>query len=178
MIRKWLETKISVKTGIHYCSFPHHMVPSRGELQYEHCTYSTAFLSLPHTHTLCRTSHSACTTERIEWSSWLIEAQAFLRSHNSAPRPPPPPLSVSKLSLFLLFPVCRRSSLPTGRGGGWVWSRIIRPQESLGLCKSFNPLWCKPTCVWHEKPNRGHEWNNFCNYIHNLRKSVTKCINK
>ncbi len=120
--------------------------------------YSTAFLSLPHTHTLCRPSQSACKTERIEWFYWLIEDQAFLRSHNSAPRPPPPPLSVSKLSLFLILPVCRRSSLLTGGGGrGRVWSRIIRPQESLGLYKSFKPLWCKPTCVWHDKSNGGHE---------------------
>jgi hypothetical protein len=90
--------------------------------------------------------------------NWLIEDQAFLRFHDSAPRPPPPPLSVIKLSLFLILPVCRRVQLTDGRKrGGWVWSRIIRPQESLGLCKSFNPLWCKPTCVWHDKSNKGHE---------------------
>jgi hypothetical protein len=32
--------------------------------------------------------------------------------------PPPPPLPVSKLTFFLSLPVCRRSSLLTGEGGG------------------------------------------------------------
>jgi hypothetical protein len=36
-------------------------------------------------------------------------------SYDSAPRPPPP---VSMLPLFLCFPVGRRSSLLTGKGGG------------------------------------------------------------
>jgi hypothetical protein len=35
------------------------------------------------------------------------------------------------------------SSLLTGEGRGRAWSRIIRPQERLGLYKSFNPLWLK-----------------------------------
>ena len=40
---------------------------------------------------------------------------------------------VSKLSLILSLPVCRRSSLLTGKGDGrgWAWSRIIRQQEGL-----------------------------------------------
>jgi hypothetical protein len=152
MIRKWLETKISVKTGIYYCSFPHHMVPSWGKLQYEHYTVLHSWVSL--IHTLYAEQVILHVKQRgLNDFNCLIEDQAFLRSHNSAPRPPPLPLSVSKWSLFLIIPVCRRSSLLTGGGGGRVWSRIIRPQESLGLYKSFNPLWCKPTCVWHEKPN-------------------------
>jgi hypothetical protein len=56
----------------------------------------------------------------------LTEGQAFLRAHDSAPRPPPSP-PVCQLRLSLSLPVCRRPSLLTGYGGrGWVWSRIIR----------------------------------------------------
>ncbi len=56
--------------------------------------------------------------ESIEW---FIENQAFLRSYDSAPRPPPlpSPSLVSKLSLFLSLSVCRRSGeVGSGRGGG------------------------------------------------------------
>jgi hypothetical protein len=49
---------------------------------------------------------------------------------------PTPSLSpVSKLSLFLGLPVCRRR----GRRS-WARSQIIRPRESLALNKSFNTL--------------------------------------
>ncbi len=35
----------------------------------------------------------------------------------------------------------KRGKLLTGEGGaGWAWSRIIRPQESMALYKSFNSL--------------------------------------
>ncbi len=64
----------------------------------------------------------------------------------SSPTPSPP--SVSKLSLFLIFIVCRRSSLLTGEAGrGRVWARnqIIRPGESLALYKSFNTLLSHPS---------------------------------
>ncbi len=44
-----------------------------------------------------------------------IEDRAFLRSYDSAPRPPSP---IGKLSLFLSVPVCRRSSLLTGEEVG------------------------------------------------------------
>ncbi len=48
----------------------------------------------------------------------------------------PPPSPVSKLSLFLSLPVCRRSSLLMGDGGGggrmgWGRSQIIWRRESL-----------------------------------------------
>ncbi len=46
--------------------------------------------------------------------------QALLRSYDLAPRPPPPPSHVSKLSLFVSLPVYCRSSLLTGGGGGGV----------------------------------------------------------
>ncbi len=45
-----------------------------------------------------------------ECVEWFIEDQAL-----NHPLPPPP---VSKLSLFLSLPICRRSSLLTGEGGG------------------------------------------------------------
>ncbi len=57
----------------------------------------------------------------------------------STPTPYPPPSPVSKVTLFLSLSVCRRSSLLTEEGGGG-WSRIIRPQESLALHKTFNTL--------------------------------------
>ncbi len=54
--------------------------------------------------------------------------------------PHPPLLGASCLS----FPVCRWPSLPTGEGGGWGRSQIIRRWEGLTLYKSyksFNALW-------------------------------------
>jgi hypothetical protein len=47
-----------------------------------------------------------------------LQDQAFLRSYDSAPCSPLPPLPVVKLSLFLSLPVYRRSSLLTGEGEG------------------------------------------------------------
>jgi hypothetical protein len=76
-----------------------------------------------------------------EYIEWFIEDQAFLRSYDSIPSPPPFS-PVSKLSLlFLSLPVCRRSSLLTDEGDGegvGARSQIIRPRESLGLYKSLN----------------------------------------
>jgi hypothetical protein len=46
---------------------------------------------------------------RSESIEYLIEVQAFSPSYNLAP--PSPPSHLSKLSLFLSFPVYRRSSL-------------------------------------------------------------------
>jgi hypothetical protein len=47
----------------------------------------------------------------------IYRKPSFLQSSDSAPCPPPSPLSVSKLSLFLSLPVCRQSRLLTGEGG-------------------------------------------------------------
>jgi hypothetical protein len=72
-----------------------------------------------------------------------IEGQAFLRSYDSVLGSPTPfPNSpVSKLSLFLSLPVCRRSSLLTGEGeGGGHGAESFDSQESLALYKSFNTL--------------------------------------
>ncbi len=67
--------------------------------------------------------HSLQMPESIEW---FIEDQAFSPSYDLAPPAPPLPSSVSKLSLFLRLPVCRR----TGGGRGWGRSQIIRRQEA------------------------------------------------
>ncbi len=71
-----------------------------------------------------------CAAESIEW---FIEDQAFLRSYDSAPRPPPSPLSRQQLVSLFSLPVCP--------GRAYRRSQIIRPQECLVLCKSFNTLW-------------------------------------
>ncbi len=48
-------------------------------------------------------------------------------SYGSAPCPPPPPL------------FRHRSSFLTGRvGGGWAWSRIIQPQDSIAFYASLH----------------------------------------
>ncbi len=54
------------------------------------------------------------------------------------------PSLVSKLGRRHTGRLRKRDNLADGRGGGWrgrAWSRIIRPQESLVLYKSFNTLW-------------------------------------
>ncbi len=68
---------------------------------------------------------------------WMVyRGPSFLGVAWFAPPPDPPPFSVSKLSLFLILPVCRRSiSLMVGTG--WGRSRIIRRRESLVLFKPF-----------------------------------------
>jgi len=61
------------------------------------------------------TTHAPFTNrQRIDW---FIEGQPFLWWYDSAPRPPSPS-PVSKLSLLHSLPVCRRSSLLAGEGGG------------------------------------------------------------
>ncbi len=69
--------------------------------------------------------------ESIEW---FIEAQAFLRSDDSAPHPPSfPPYPVSCISFSVYM--CVAVELTDGRGvRGWARSQIIRPQESLAIC--------------------------------------------
>jgi hypothetical protein len=52
------------------------------------------------------------------------------------PRPLPPSLGISKLSLLFSLPVCRRSSLLMGEGR----NQIIRRRESLVFYESFNTL--------------------------------------
>jgi hypothetical protein len=77
--------------------------------------------------------------ERIEW---FIEVQAVLQSMIRL-HPPPFPLSpVSSCLSFSVFLCAHGPSYGGERGGrGRAWSRIIGQQKSLGLYKSFNPLW-------------------------------------
>jgi hypothetical protein len=49
----------------------------------------------------------------------LQRAMGFSPSYDLVPSPPPAPSRVSQLTLFL-FPVCRRSCLLSGMGGGGV----------------------------------------------------------
>jgi hypothetical protein len=61
---------------------------------------------------------------------------------------PSPTLSpISKLSLFLSLPLCRRSSLLTGVWGEGRRSQIIQQRESLLLYKSFTTLSPTVNCI-------------------------------
>jgi hypothetical protein len=77
-------------------------------------------------------------------------------SYDSAPRSPsPPPIPIPSAS-FLSFSVF----LCVG-GGGWAWSQIIRPPESLGLYKLFNTLCMRPSlscakCAWWPLTTKSH----------------------
>jgi hypothetical protein len=64
-----------------------------------------------------------------------------------------PPSPVSRLSLFLSLPVCRRSSLLTGEGKGVSEEQIIL-RESLALQLSFNSLCC---WLWRRE-KLVHKW--------------------
>jgi hypothetical protein len=61
-----------------------------------------------------------------------------LNTHRFSPSP------VSKFSLFLSLPLCRRSSLLTVEIGGLGWSQIIRQRESLVLYKSVDTICTAP----------------------------------
>jgi hypothetical protein len=55
-----------------------------------------------------------------------------------------PPLSSQQIVSLSASTCCSSVQITDGRGGrGQAWNRIIRlrPQESLDLCKPFNPLW-------------------------------------
>jgi hypothetical protein len=61
----------------------------------------------------------------------IIKYQAFSPSYDLGPPPSP---AVSKLSLILSLPVCRRSSFLTGEEGEeFGMSQIMRRRESLEL---------------------------------------------
>jgi len=71
----------------------------------------------------------------------LNDAQAFLRSYDSAPHPPRcPPLPPASCLSFSVF-LCVAGEGPSRVEGEW-WARcqIIRRRESLALYKSFNTL--------------------------------------
>ncbi len=75
---------------------------------------------------------------------WFIEGRAFYRSYDSAPPPHLlPPSTVSELDRQQHKKTEEERQLADKRGGkrGVARSRIILPQESLVLYKSFNTLW-------------------------------------
>jgi hypothetical protein len=100
---------------------------------------------------LCKmTGLGAGMGEEPESIEWLIEGQAFWRSFDSAPRPPPPPLqSVSFTSDTQEDRQRKRVNLLMGEGGKWwAWSQIRQPQDSLAFYKSLNPL-----CLYCMRPS-------------------------
>ncbi len=83
---------------------------------------------------------------------WFIEGQSLLKSSQSALHSPPlsPVISTSDTQEDW---VRETTGWRTGEGGrGWARSRIIRPEKSLVLYKSFNTLWCQPSCQWVRFP--------------------------
>ncbi len=92
----------------------------------------------------------------------FIEAQAFWRSYDSAPRPPPPPFPGSKLDRRHTGILRQRDNFLTGRG---VMGAGVEPNNttarSLGPLWSVNPLCFKCSrllsvfpsklvCYWHQ----------------------------
>ncbi len=107
--------------------------------------------------------------------NWFIEGQTFSRSFYFAPRPPPPPpphsFPISNLDRRHTGRLRKRDNLLKGEGGrGWARSRIIRPQESLVLYKSFNTLWGGGDVVWLE-------CDCVCMRMFFIFKSASTCTN-
>jgi hypothetical protein len=67
-------------------------------------------------------------TESIEL---LIEDQAFLRSYDLAPRPPPSPISPQPIVSLSQSSCVSPVELTDGRE--WAMNQIMRPRESLAL---------------------------------------------
>ncbi len=75
---------------------------------------------------------------------WMIyRGPGFLAVVKFGSKPTPyPPSPVSKLDRRHEGRLQMRGNLLMEEGGrGLAWSRIPRPQESLSLYKSFNPVW-------------------------------------
>ncbi len=84
---------------------------------------------------LCSLENPLWYPGREYWMSYGGPGFLVIVRFSSFTPPPPPPSPVSKFSLFLSFPVCRRR-----RGGRRRRSRIIRRRESLDLYETFNTL--------------------------------------
>ncbi len=88
-----------------------------------------------------KTPSKKCTVGEVTRENWrLIEAQAFLRSYDSAPRRPLHRPHVRKLDRRHTGRPGKKDNLQTGEGGGSGEEPIIRLHESLVIYKSFNPL--------------------------------------
>ncbi len=75
-------------------------------------------------------------SERIEW---FIEGQrSGVACFGSSP--PPSPLHPSSFSFSAFLRVTGRAYWRERGERGWARSSILRPQEILALCKSFNTL--------------------------------------
>jgi hypothetical protein len=70
---------------------------------------------------VCVCGSSGCEATSIER---FIEGQAFLRSYDLAPRPPLPPLSVSKLDRRHIGRLRKRVNLLTVEGNDGAWPSI------------------------------------------------------
>jgi hypothetical protein len=82
-----------------------------------------------------------CMHQHVKFLFYL-RGPGFLAVVCLAPPPPIPPSPVIKLSLFLSFPLCRRSSLLRGKGG-WVcgWGgREAKSYDSEKALSSINHL--------------------------------------
>jgi hypothetical protein len=69
---------------------------------------------------------------------------SFSRTIRLLGHPLPPPRSRQQIVSLSQFSYVPPVQLTVGRGGGgrgWARRQIIRPQESLALCKSFNTFW-------------------------------------
>jgi hypothetical protein len=101
-------------------------------------SHGTSYLSERCVHFKIRIGwvYEALHTEHIEL---FIEDQAFLWSYDSAPRPPPPPLSHLQL-VSLCQSSCVSPIELTDRRRGWARSQIIRQRGSLTLYKILNTI--------------------------------------
>jgi hypothetical protein len=104
--------------------------------------------------------------ESIEW---FTEVQALSRSYDLVP----PPLTLPPISRQLAWSATHRKTDKVrqhadGRGErGWARSRIVRPRESLVLCKSSNSLCLHGGCnvLAEIEVYRGIGWFDFQDYL-------------
>ncbi len=81
--------------------------------------------------------------KRVCREYWMIyRCSVFLAVvwFNSSPTPSSPPLPSVSSTSDTQEDWERETTFWREKGGGWVKSQIIRPQESLGLYESFNTL--------------------------------------
>jgi hypothetical protein len=103
-----------------------------------------------------RLVHHRCVDIREYWT--IYRGPGFFDIVWFSPSLPPAPLP--PFSKFFSLPVCRRSSLPTRKGGESCWgkSQIIRRWQGLVIHKSFNSLWFIPVCCGFKLWCTGTTW--------------------